>query len=171
LSRLTRLGIASAPTDAVTQTLRGVLNLWSYNYADPINSLRDRTTQLLNACDDMFARYSAHLQEDLHRLRQALPQPTREKPFPPMDDLQSIKELEKYIRDIEALRVKIRSASVPPMDIVSHGHGDNRLYFAELEAIDQDLLMAATNVTDESLPQVVRILDLRNEKIRTLFIS
>lgn len=171
MSRLTRLGIAKAPNDAVTQGLRGVLNLWSYNYSDPINSLRDRSTQLLNACDDMFARYSAHLQEDLHRLRQGLPEPTRENPFPPMEDLQIIKELEKYIRDIDALRVKIRSASVPPKEIVRHGHGDNHLYFAELEAIDQDLLMAATNVTDESLPEVVRLLDLRDEKIRSLHTS
>lgn len=165
MSRLTRLGIAAAPNDAVTQGLRGMLNLWSYNDSDPINSLRDRSTQLLNACDDMFAKYTVHLQEALHNLRRQLPQPTRENPYPPMESLQDIRDLEKYIRDIEALRVRIRSAAVPPTEMVKRGSGENRLFFAELQAIDQDLMLASTHVSDESLPQVFQILEQRDRKI------
>jgi hypothetical protein len=170
LSRLTRLGIAAAPNDAITLALRGILDLWSYDYSDPIHSLRTRSTQLLNACDDMFAKYSVHLQEDLHVLRKELPQPTRENPYPPTENLQTVKELEKYIRDVEALRVRIRSAAVPPTEVVRRGSGDNRLFFAELEAIDQDLMMATTHVTDESMPEVARILDQRDQKIREFFL-
>lgn len=147
-----------------------MLNLWSYDYSDPINSLRARSTQLLNACDDVLSKYSAHLAEDLHGLRQSLPQPTRENPFPSEEDLASVRELEKYIRDIEALRVKVRSGSLPPTEMIKWRDGDNRLFFAELEALDQDLMAAVTGITDETLPQVVKLVDMREEKVREYFV-
>ncbi len=170
MSRLTRLGIARAPKDSITFVLQGMLNLWSYDYSDPLNSLRARSTQLQNACDDLLSKYSAHLAEDLHGLRQSLPQPTRENPFPSADDLAAVRDLEKYIRDIEALRVKIRSGSIPPTEMVKWRDGDNRLFFAELEAMDQDLMAAVTKVTEETLPEIVKLVDNREAKVQEYFV-
>lgn len=166
MGRLSRYGIALAPSGVITGLLKGTLDLWSYDYKNPANAFRDQSVRLRNLCDDALSQYASQLQTELHNLRQHLPQPTRENPYPPMEGLESVKAMESYIRDIEALRIQIRSAVSPPNEFVTRSQWENEQFLGDLTAIDRDLLRALTTVDEDSLAEVHRILARREERVR-----
>ncbi|WP_258110855.1 hypothetical protein [Alicyclobacillus sp. SP_1] len=166
MSDLVRYGVQMAPPSASTTLLRGILNAWTYNPARPENGARDRSQAVRNACDEALAAYSDHLRSELSRLRRALPEPTRDNPYPPMDGLQAVRELERYLQQVDALRVRIQGAAIPPNDIIGHGRADNRLLFIELESADRDLLQALLELHEHSISVVEGILAHREDILR-----
>lgn len=165
MGRLSKYGIAHAPSGVITGLLKGTLDLWSYDYKNPANAFRDQSVRLRNLCDDALAQYMAQLQGELHTLRQNLPQPTRENPYPSMEGLQAVKDLEHYIREVEALRVKVRSAVSPPNEFVRRSQAENEQFLSELAALDRALLQSLATVNEDTLAQVERLLNERSAKV------
>gem|GEM_PF-2132777 len=166
MGRLSKYGIALAPSGPITGLLKGTLDLWSYDYKDPANSFRDESTRLRNLCDDTLGQYTAQLQEKLKDLRRNLPQPTRENPYPPMEGLEAVRALEEYIREIEALRVQVRSACSPPNEFVRRGQVENEVFLRELAAIDRELLESLSAIDEDTVADVRRILERRLDRVR-----
>jgi membrane protease subunit (stomatin/prohibitin family) len=159
--------MAVAPKTATAQLLCGWLNAWSYNFGDPIHLLREKMVQLHNVCEQALADYTRQLQTELKTLRRKIPRPTRENPYPDMaDPLEAVKELEAYMREVEALRVRIHSLSVPANDMVYHGLTENQQMFESLAEFDRELLNTLSEVTDESITSVYRILDERSRLLQ-----
>lgn len=166
MGRLSKYGIALAPSGVITGLLKGTLDLWSYDYKDPSNALRDQSVRLRNLCDDALGQYTVQLQTKLHELRQNLPQPTRENPYPSMDGLDAVKALESYIRDIEGLRVQVRSAVSPPNEFVTRSKSENEQFLNQLTTIDRELLQSLSEVNEDTIAQVRHLLDERKERVR-----
>jgi hypothetical protein len=170
MGRLSRYGIALAPSGVITGLLKGTLDLWSYDYKNPANALRDQSVRLRNLCDDALGQYMSQLQTKLHELRQNLPQPSREDPYPSMEALDAVKALESYIREIEAVRVQVRSAVSPPNEFVTRSASENEQFLRELSLIDRQLLQALSQVDEEAIAEVRHLLDTRQQRVRT-FVS
>jgi 23S rRNA A2030 N6-methylase RlmJ len=83
-----------------------------------------------------------------------------------MDGLQAVRELERYLQQVDALRVRIQGAAIPPNDIIGHGRADNRLLFIELESADRDLLQALLELHEHSISVVEGILARREDILR-----
>lgn len=171
MGRLSRYGIALAPSGPITGLLKGTLDLWSYDYKNPANSFRDESVRLRNLCDDSLGQYTAQLQEKLKDLRKDLPQPTRENPYPPMEGLEAVKALEEYIREIEALRIQIRSACSPPNEFVRRGQAANEAFLGELAAIDRELLASLSAIDEDTISDVRQVLDKRLERVRAFVVN
>ncbi|WDL97592.1 hypothetical protein [Alicyclobacillus sp. ALC3] len=165
MGRLSRYGVALAPSGVITELLKGTLDLWSYDYKNPANAFRDQSVRLRNLCDDVLGQYTSQLQSELHNLHQHLPQPTRENPYPKLEGLEAVEAMESYIRDIEALRIQIRSAVSPPNEFVTRSQWENEQFLGDLTAIDQELLLALTTIDEDSLAQVHRILARREARV------
>lgn len=167
MGRLSNYGIALAPSGVITELLKGTLDLWSYDYKNPANAFRDQSVRLRNLCDDALGQYDTQLQAELHSLRQNLPQPTRENPYPPTEGLEAVGAMENYIREIEVLRTQVRSAVSPPNEFVTRGRWENEQFLGGLVEIDRELLAALTTIDEESLVEVRRILQKRTAWVRT----
>ncbi len=165
MGRLSKYGIAHAPSGVISGLLKGTLDLWSYDYKNPANAFRDQSIRLRNLCDDALAQYTAQLQEELHGLRQDLPQPTRENPYPSLDGLEAVEALERYLREVEALRVKVRSAVSPPNEFVRRSEWENEQFLSELAAVDRELLAAFSTVDEDTLAHVEELLQQRTAKV------
>lgn len=166
MGRLSKYGIALAPSGMISGVLKGTLDVWSYDYKNPANALRDQSVKLRNLCDDAMAQYTAQLQSELHRLRQSLPSPTRENPYPPMEGLEAVKAMESYIREIESLRVQIRSAVSPPNEFVRRSQAENEQFLASLVHIDRELMQALSVIDEDSINNVRRLLQKRTDTVR-----
>ena len=166
MGRLSKYGIAHAPSGVITGLLKGTLDLWSYDYKNPANAFRDQSVKLRNLCDDALGQYVAQLQSELHMLRQNLPQPTRENPYPPMEGLEAVKALESYIRDIDALRVQVISAVTPPNEFVTRSQAENEQFLSELVSIDRELLESLSEINDDTIIEIPRLLEKRQNRVR-----
>ncbi|MCL6453955.1 MAG: hypothetical protein K6T78_10140 [Alicyclobacillus sp.] len=167
MGRLTRYGIATAPAGPITTLLKGTLDLWSYDYRRPSNALRDQSQRLRNVCDEALAQYTKQLQQELRRLRQSLPEPTRENPYPPMEGLAAVKELESYIREVEGLRNRIVAAATPPNEFVRRSEEDNSRFFAQLAEVDKRLLAMLADISEDTLSAVDELLQERAALLHT----
>lgn len=166
MGRLSNYGIALAPSGVITGFLKGTLDLWSYDYKHPSNAFRDKSIQLRNLCDNALAQYTTQLQYQLHGLRKQLPQPTRENPYPSMEGLEAVKALESYIREIEALRVQVRSAVSPPDEYVKRSRSQNEQFLGELAEVDRELLQALSVIDEDTIADVRRLLQKRANKVQ-----
>ncbi|QSO46511.1 hypothetical protein [Alicyclobacillus mengziensis] len=166
MGRLSKYGVALAPSGVITGLLKGTLDLWSYDYQNPANAFRDQSVKLRNLCDDALAQYTTQLQSELHRLRQNLPQPTRENLYSSMDGLEAVKAMESYIREIESLRVQIRSAVSPPNDFVRRSQAENDQFLGHLVQIDRELLQALSAIDEDTVAEVRKLLQKRTDTVR-----
>jgi hypothetical protein len=166
MGRLSKYGIALAPSGVITGLLKGTLDLWSYDYKNPANAFRDQSVRLRNLCDEALSQYTSQLQGELHGLRQDLPQPTRENPYPSMEGLEAVKALESYIRQIEDLRTRIRSAVSPPNEFVTRSRAENEQFLSELTSVDRELLLALSDIDDDVIAEINQLLQSRSEKVR-----
>lgn len=171
MGRLSKYGIALAPSGVISGLLKGTLDLWSYDYKNPANAFRDQSIQLRNLCDDALAQYTAQLRTELHTLRQKLPQPTRENPYPPIEGIEAVKAFEDYIREIETLRTQVRSAVSPPNDFVKHSQVENEQFLAELVDLDRELLQALSVIDEDVIVEVRGILHKRTDRVRAFTAS
>ena len=169
--RITKYGITLAPGQAVTTMLLGVLNGWSYDYRNPLNQLRDRSLQIRNVAADALTQYKQQLQRELAELRKNLPEPTRENPYPSMDGLQAVKELEVYIRKVETLQTRIQTASIPPQEFVYHGRQDNENMLKDLYELDVKLVQGLAQIDEEVLTQIEQVLKVREGILKQLVIT
>lgn len=160
-NHLEKYGVDMVPSSPISTLLIGALNAWSYDFKNPLNQLRDRSLQLRLLSDNALGRYTEQLKQELSKLRKQLPQPTRENPYPPMDGLEAVKELEAYMREIEALRIRILSASIPPQEIVRHSENDNLTLLTELHKVDEEILRALATLSDKSVQLVKQLLEKR----------
>lgn len=143
--------------------LNGLLNGWTYDYRKQTSQLYEQGLRLKEAADDALGRYTEQLRAELGNLRQSLPEPTRENPYPPMDGLQAVKDLEVYLRQIEALRVSVISAPIPPRDLVWSGEGDYAWFLSNLSGIDVDILKAIRDLDENTISHVTALLAKRQE--------
>lgn len=155
------------PETSITLPLLGLLNGWSYDYNDPINQLRDKSVLLHNAIGHSLQQYGQQLKEKLRSLRQALPEPSAENPFPDPKQMQPIRTLERFIREVEALRTAVENAAVPAT-LPRRGQGDIHLFYAQLQSLDCDLLQATVHLNQESIEDVRAILGKRDQLVRSL---
>jgi hypothetical protein len=167
MGRLSKYGIALAPSGVITGMLKGTLDLWSYDYRDPANAFRDQSVRLRNLCDESMGQYTAQLRTQLHELRQNLPQPTRENPYPSMEGLEAVKALDGYIREVEALRVQVRSAISPPNEFVLRGAAENEQFLSELVTMDRQLLQVLSDIDEDTIAEIRQILNTRRERVRS----
>lgn len=166
MSDLTRYGVSMAPNRVVNTLLTGWLNAWVVNVKDPNFRLRERSLQLHNTIDEAFAAYLVQLKAELSKLRKMLPEPTRENPFPPMEGLSAVKELEAYLRRVEHVRTLALSAPVLQDDFIFHDHDANSRLLADLYDLDVDLVTSARDMSPDSVDQVEGILTRRQAMIK-----
>ncbi|EJY55551.1 hypothetical protein URH17368_1936 [Alicyclobacillus hesperidum URH17-3-68] len=162
MSDLMKYGIALAPRGVVNELLTGWMNAWFINVKDPKYRLRERSRALHNAIDNALGQYLAQLRQDLKKLRQALPEPTRENPYPPLEGLAAVKEMEQYIRRVEQVRTIALSAPIPPDEYVFHGTADNEQMLYELLAVDGEIATAMQSMDETTIDQIEAILVRRN---------
>ncbi|WP_067625168.1 hypothetical protein [Alicyclobacillus acidiphilus] len=167
MSDLMKYGIAVAPNNVVNTLLTGWMNAWFVNVKDPKYRLRDRMVGLHNTVDSALGEYTEQLKGELSKLRKSIPQPTRENPYPPLDGLEAVKDLEQYIRHVEAIRTKVLSASVPPDEYVFHGSSQNERLLSDLLAVDGELVSAMQTMTPETIDVIDDILRRRELLLRS----
>ena len=170
-SRITKYGVTLAPGQAVTTMLVGVLNGWSYDYRNPLNQLRDRSLQIRNIGADALTQYKQQLQQELAKLRKSLPEPTRENPYPPMDGLQAVIELEAYIRKVDSLQTRIQTAVIPPQEFVYHGRQENEDMLKALYELDVKLVQSLAQIDESFLEEVESVLRDREEILKRFSIA
>lgn len=163
---LSKYGVVLAPSSAVKSLAMGWLNAWSYDYSSPAHVAAEASLNLRNACDDVLGKYLTELRGKLHLLRSQLPEPTRENPFPPADGLAAVKEMDAYVHQVEALRVKVQSLPIPPRDWVMESQSAHTLNLQDLETVDRQILSALAEVDETSL-RFVEDLILRREHLLT----
>ncbi|MCF8564321.1 hypothetical protein LLE49_06130 [Alicyclobacillus tolerans] len=166
MSRLTRYGVALAPSGAITAILEGLLNAWTYDVHSTPSQLHEQSLRLREAADDVLGKYLEQLRQELSGLRKSLPQPTRENPYPPMDGIEAVKDLESYMKRVERLRTSIRSAPLPARDLVWQGRGDYALLLAQLASMDADILRALGQLNEETLQNVEGLFEDRSKLLR-----
>lgn len=170
MSGLSRYGISLSPNDPISFMLKGWLNAWSYDASNPLNSIRDRSVQIQNICDEALAQYMVQLRGQLSLLRRHLEQPTHENPNPIQDGLEAVQDFDRYIHRVEALRTKIRSFSPPPKDMMWRGKAGNLLLFQQLEQIDRDLLLQLSEMNEEQIHAIEETLAKRNFIMQQFFL-
>ncbi|MBF8379054.1 hypothetical protein IW967_14480 [Alicyclobacillus mali] len=168
MSDLMRYGIAVSPGTPVNQILTGWMNAWFVNMRDPRFRLRERMVAFHNAMDRAFGAYLAQLREELASLRKRLPQPTREDPFPNLEALAAVKELEAYIRRVESVRTLALSAPVPPDEYVFHGRAEHEGLLNELARMDGEIAEKMQALSPETIGEVEQKLRARNERWHAL---
>ncbi|TDY51259.1 hypothetical protein C7445_101260 [Alicyclobacillus sacchari] len=162
MSDLMKYGIALAPRGVVNELLTGWMNAWFVNVKDPKYRLRERSRALLNAVDNAMGQYLTQLRQDLKRLRQALPEPTRDNPYPPLDGLAAVKEMEQYIRRVEHVRTVALSAPIPPDEYVFHSTLENEQMLRELLAVDGEIATAMQTMDETTIDHIEGLLVRRN---------
>jgi wyosine [tRNA(Phe)-imidazoG37] synthetase (radical SAM superfamily) len=83
-----------------------------------------------------------------------------------MEGLEAVKAMESYIREIESLRVQIRSAVSPPNEFVRRSQAENEQFLASLVHIDRELMQALSVIDEDSIPNVRRLLQRRTDTVR-----
>ncbi|SIS56762.1 hypothetical protein [Alicyclobacillus vulcanalis] len=168
MSDLMKYGIAVSPGTAVNQILTGWMNAWFINMRDPRFRLRERMIAFHNAVDQALGAYLAQLRAELSALRRKLPQPTREDPFPNLEALSAVKELEAYIRRVEALRTVALSTPVPPDEYVFHGRPEHEAVLAELARMDGEIAQQMQGISPDTIDELERMLRTRNGRLQRL---
>lgn len=83
-----------------------------------------------------------------------------------MDGLEAVKAMESYIREIEALRVQVRSAVSPPNELVRWSQVENEQFLGHLVQIDQELLQALSVIDEDRIADVYQLLQKRKDTVR-----
>lgn len=161
-----KYGIAVVPNRAITGLVNGLLNGWTYDYKLQSSQLYEQGLRLKEAADDALGQYAEQLRGQLQELRKALPEPTREEPYPSMDGLAAVKDLEDYIRKVESLRVSVLSAPIPPRDFVWSGDGDYALFLSNLSGLDVDILKAIRDLDEQGILRVSGLLEERRDLLQ-----
>lgn len=139
--------IADNPIDTAGPVKAMVSNLfygWGYNFYRKENRLRADDLLVRGKVSDLLGEARSHLarlEADFRRER--LPAPTREQPFPDRTAVQTADALQRVQKDIEAIEVKVRNASVPEMDRVHQPHRNERDTLEKLAAVDEELVACA----------------------------
>jgi len=160
---LDNYGVFMAPDHIITTMLTGLLNAWVYDYKAQSSQLSEQSLRLREAADETLGNYSEQLRAELARLRQVLPEPSRENPYPKMDGMKAIKELEAYMRKVERVRTSVRSAPIPPRDFVWSGSGDYALFLSNLFSIDVDLLRTLRDISSGTIDGIEVLLRRRRD--------
>ena len=128
----------------IKATLSNLFYGWGYNFYRKENQLRADDLLIRGKVSDLLGEARAHLAgiEAAFR-RDRLPPPSRENPFPDRTAVQTAQALQRAQKDIEALEVKVRNASVPEMDRIHQRHRNERDTLEKLATVDQDLVASA----------------------------
>ena len=163
MSKLNRYGFTYAPSSLSTELLSGWLNAWSYNFRNSNNMLRDEILRLRNVCDEYLTQYYKDLGERLQALRKLIPEPTRETIYDSLDGLELVKEVETVMRNVDALRIRVRQLGVPT-DFNTYGSDRLHVILQGCELLDREILELLRNPS-ENLDAVSDKLDQRNAVI------
>lgn len=162
-----KYGIAVAPNNVVNALLTGWMNAWFINVKDPKYKLRDRMVGLHNTVDAALGEYAEQMKNELGKLRKSLPQPTRENPYPPMDALEAVKDLEAYIHRVEGVRTAVLSSSIPPDEYVFHGSSENEQFLAQLLTVDGELVAGMQKMSPETIDGIEELIRRRRLLMRS----
>ncbi len=130
--------------DAVERVAVNLFHGWGYNFYRAENQLRAddllvraRTCELLGA-----ARASLEAAESAHR-REHLPPPSRARPRPDPQAMESARALERLGRELGALEGQIRALPMPETDRMTQRHRAEAATLARLLQADQALVARA----------------------------
>lgn len=161
MGRFEQYGVTGAPNGMLTTLALGWLNAWTYNYRDINNELRDSSTRFHSYADELLGKYTAQLKEDLKKLRNKLLASTRENPFPPQENFDTVNEFEGYMRKVESVRTRIINAPRPPKEYIYHSGPQNIQLLMDLNTIDRDIIQTLSTVTPETIDGVESLLEKR----------
>jgi len=161
-----RNGVDLAPQGSVAAMLHNAATGWGYNQHDPQNQMRAQSLRLRNLVDDALADYLRQLRNKIGLLRKGLPEPTREQPFAPREQLDAIADCEEFVRSVESLRVSVQGLPMPTKDIVWRGKGEHVALLDRLRGVDLELFTALLEPDDEVVETIHRILHKRDALLK-----
>lgn len=133
----------SNPIDQAGIVRQVVYNLyqgWGYNFYRAENQLRADDQLIRNHLSDILSGLRAHVAKVESNFREeAMPTPTREKPFPDAADVKTAQRLVKVQQDLEALEVAVRNAAAPERDRNMQRHVNERDALERLQEFDLQL--------------------------------
>ncbi len=126
---------------AIKATLSNLFYGWGYNFYRKENQLRADDLLIRGKISELLGK----IRSDLSNLASAfradrLVPPTREHPFPDATAVRTVQTLEAFVKNIEQLEVKIRTAAVPEMDRIYQRHRSERGTLEKLAAVDLELV-------------------------------
>ncbi len=161
-----RQGVDLAPSHSLAALLHDAMTGWGYNTHDLENQIRAQSIRLRNLAGEALAHYLLQLRGALSALRRGLPEPTRENPFPPKEQLQEIAEWERHIRDLEDLRVSLEGQAMPTRDIVWRQKGEHLALLDRLRAVDLEIFTVLLAPDDDVAKQLRGLLHKRELLLR-----
>ncbi len=163
--------IANNPIDTagpLKATLSNLFYGWGYNFYRKENRLRADDLLIRGKISDLLGEARSHLARlEADFRREYLPAPSREQPFPDRTAVQTAQALQRIQKDIEAIEVKIRNASVPEMDRIHQPHRSERNTLEKLTALDENLVGSVLALR-ESIVQLTDGTSAASETLRLL---
>ncbi len=150
----------------MTALLQNAMTGWGYNAHDLENQIRAQSIRLRNLADEALSSCLQQLRGTLSDLRKQLPEPTRENPFPPREPLERIAERERFIRDLEDLRVSLQSQPIPTKDIVWRQKGEHLALLDRLRAVDLEVFTVLLAPDDDVAERIRGLLHKRELLLR-----
>lgn len=128
----------AGPTKA---TLSNLFYGWGYNFYRKENQLRADDLLVRGKISELLGQIRARISHLTSAFRaDHLPPPSREHPFPDSAAIHTVQVLESFVKDIERLEVKIRTAAVPEMDRINQRHRNEQATLEALTATDLELV-------------------------------
>lgn len=112
--------------------------------------MRAYDQMLRNAAAAILSEAASQWRQQAQMLAQRILQPTREQPFPPADQMQHLKILNKRADRLSQLAGTVRAREVPATDRVHHRTQDGTVLLETLIEIDRALLLLLADVLEES---------------------
>ncbi len=134
--------IPNAITNAgsIRRFVENIFYGWGYNAYRKENQLRADDLLIRSRLSDLLGQCrEAIRQREMDWRREHLPPPTREHPFPDKSAVQEAKGMESFGKKIEAVEVRIRTASVPENDRVWQRHRNESETLAKLAQVDLEM--------------------------------
>ncbi len=125
----------------IKATLSNLFYGWGYNFYRKENQLRADDLLVRGKISELLGQIRARISHLTSAFRaDHLPPPSREHPFPDSAAIHTVQAIESFIKDMEQLEVKIRTAAVPEMDRINQRHRNEQATLEALTAIDLELV-------------------------------
>ncbi|MGC8559060.1 MAG: hypothetical protein ACP5O1_00090 [Phycisphaerae bacterium] len=125
----------------IKATLSNLFHGWGYNFYRKENQLRADDLLVRGKISELLGQIRAHLSDLAAAFRaDHLPPPSREHPFPDSAAVHTVQVLDSFVKNIEQLEVKIRTAAVPEMDRINQRHRNEQATLESLAATDLELV-------------------------------